>query len=305
MNKKVKNQVSGLEAGIEAVGQGEWEYEGVRFFVRKHSYRPILGEWVPHLEVVSNYGEIQVVPFIGEVLLDVSKERYCLECYRRVELDRNICVDCIERSELYFLNCVIIGAGLGKGWCNLEEPVCGSEFSKNYCLREHAVYIAQFGNDYIKVGVSRRDRVWERLIEQGVSRAQVFVGNEKLNLVSAQLLETCIVEYFKLEDITDHLEFERKLPCFMNEPPDLETERLDRLGREIMKVFNLKTLFQEDFRKYYKFIEIDEFEYDAGRICGEIVGYRGNIFIYRDMEGIVKAFDANSMAGRCLLNVKG
>ncbi|TFF89125.1 MAG: DUF2797 domain-containing protein [Promethearchaeota archaeon] len=270
-----------------------------------HCYRKVVDVWVPYLQVVDNYGGRQLVPFIGNIFLDVSRERYCLECYKRIDSSRSLCDECLQEKNLYFLKCVIDGVGLGRGWCDLEDPECGSEFCSNYCSREHAVYIAQFGNDYTKVGVSRRDRVWLRLIEQGVSRAQVFVGDEPLNLVSAQLIETCIKEYFKIEPITDHLEFERKLPVFIEEEKDLELNSMDSITREITKIFNIHPWFTEDFRKYYNFVEIDESRYHAGRLDGVLVGYRGNILNYKDQNGIIWAFNANSMSGRCLLNVKG
>jgi hypothetical protein len=293
------------EYGLDQKPHMEWNYEDAAFYVRRHHYGKFLDMWVPYLEVVSNYGNWQLVPFIGDILLEVSEENYCLECFKQLNTRGSLCDECIEKKDLYFLRCVIMGAGMGKGWCDLEDPECGSEFCSKYCAKEHAVYLAQFGNDYIKVGVSRRDRVWYRLLEQGVSRAEVFVGNQPLNLVSAQLIESCIMEYFKIEPITEYLEFERKLPVFVKEDPNLQLKSLDPITKEITKIFNIKSLFMEDFRRYYNFIEIDNSRYDAGRIQGELLGYRGNIFSYKDVDGTVWAFDANSMSGHCLLNVRG
>ena len=275
------------------------------FIIGYYTYQAVIDVYLPHLEVVSNYGDRQVAPFFGQVMMKLSPERYCTNCFKQIAAEDSLCEPCLRELELEFLRCVKEGPGFGKGFCDLRNPECGSEACAAYCARDHVVYLALFGDGRVKVGMSRADRWFLRLLEQGASYAMVFQGAEgRRNLVETYTVEQRISEEF---GIVDAVVFEEKLNIFKEPSANLKDQitKLRAYNRIFKAYYQLQAKWLMDFRPLHFPIPVESWaEKDKLELNGELVGFRGSVGYLKE-DGAVVAFDLNKLKGHKLENVTG
>jgi len=276
----------------------------LEFVVRGYGYQSVVDIFAPHLTVVSNFGDIQVVPFLGLVIYQLSRDRFCESCFCQVDLGEGLCSSCRKELGLEFLQCVKIGPGFGTQCCDLADPPCHSEFSQSYCQRSHVLYIAAFDEEIIKIGMSREDRVYFRLVEQGAISAMIFQHPSKCNFVETHLLEQDICKNLGLRDF---LVFEDKIEIFSRCDFDFHSIRNDlrELGDVLRANYGLQMIEHLDFVDEYCLVsDVDVVEKEPLVLDGIIVGFRGNI-AYLESRDSIMAFDMNRLQGRKLLNISG
>lgn len=275
------------------------------FYIRYYTYRPISDLLMPHLDIISDYNDTQIVPFYGNVIFNLSEGHYCEQCFRLLEEPSNHCLSCLKESGLEFLFCVRSGPGFGTGECSPENPKCDSEFSQNYCKREHALYLATFGENHIKVGISRLDRVLYRLIEQGASHAIVFRrANRFNNLIYMHELEQRIKEECS---IVDSMSFDIKAPLFEKNLQDFESDiiKMKIYSNLFEKLYDLTPRYELNLNKFYTpFPKLDGQKKFIEKLNGNIKFFRGNVAVIEQGEEHV-AFDLNKLSGKKILNVVG
>ncbi|MHA1784918.1 MAG: DUF2797 domain-containing protein [Candidatus Helarchaeota archaeon] len=276
-----------------------------QYLIRYYSYHPISDIYVPHLDVKSNFGETQLVPFIGHVFLKLSHEHYCENCLQILQEPTNYCFNCLKELGLDFLYCVKKGPGYGTGICSTDAPKCGSDFSQQYCRREYGMYLALFGKEFIKVGISRIDRILYRLIEQGASHAIIFRRQTSENtFIDMHRLEGIIARQSGLKDAVT---FDEKVPIFESDNDDLSNEILKlKIYEQVLKsVYGLTPIREIDLREMYTpFPIVDKKVKELDNLNGTITCYRGNVGVI-EMDGKKIAFDFNKLSGKRMLNVVG
>lgn len=275
------------------------------FVISYYTYQAVIDMYMPHLEVVSNYGDRQVVPFFGPLVMKLSAERYCSNCFKRIEVEDNFCEACRRELGLEFLTCVRDGPGLGKGHCDLTNPECGSEFCVRYCGQDHVVYLVLFANGRLKVGMSRADRCFLRLLEQGASYAMIFQEpEERRNFIETHQIEQRIAEEF---GISDAVRFEEKLHIFKEGRPNLKEQiaKLQAYKRIFKAYYQLQEKVAVDFSPLHFPIPVEgRAEKEKLQLNGDLIGFRGNVGYIRE-NGAIVAFDLNKLKGRKIENVTG
>ncbi|NHI93722.1 MAG: DUF2797 domain-containing protein [Candidatus Lokiarchaeota archaeon] len=275
------------------------------FYIRYYTYRPVSDLLMPHLDIISDHDDTQIVPFYGHVMFKLSEGHYCETCFQPLEEPTNHCLDCLKKSGIDFLYCVKKGPGFGTGNCSPEHPCCESEFSQNYCKREHALYLATFGQNHIKVGISRLDRVIYRLLEQGASHAITFRRSNNLNnFIYIHELEQKIKEEC---GILDSLSFDEKAPLFENQKHDFESDILKmNIYSDLFKhLYELIPQYQLNLSNFYThFPRIDKYCKYIKKLNGNIKYFRGNVAVL-EQDGERVAFDLNKLSGKKILNVIG
>ncbi|MHA1380737.1 MAG: DUF2797 domain-containing protein [Candidatus Helarchaeota archaeon] len=282
----------------------EFEPNLFEFIINYYLYKPLIDVYIPHLEVVSNYGDRQVVPFFGQFFVKLSKDRFCVNCLNKIDIEDNHCESCIHKLGLEFLSCVKLGPGLGKGICDLNDSDC-SEFSRNYCLQDHILYLALFEDSKIKIGMSRRDRIFFRLIEQGASYAILFQREKgKRNFVDTHQLEQRIAREF---GIIDKVVFEEKIEIFDNKKRalDVQISKLQAYRSIFQDFYKLEEILSIDLRKFFFPIpEFQKVEKEKLEFNGRVISFRGSVGFIKE-NGNVTAFDLNKLKGRKMENIRG
>jgi hypothetical protein len=275
------------------------------FVISRYSYQALIDTYVPHLEIHSNYDDRQVVPFFGHVLMELSSERYCQNCFSQIEAEDSICESCLKELDLEFLKCVRSGPRFGTGSCDVKDPACKSDFSHHYCSLDHVIYLAAFEDARIKVGMTRKDRLLLRLIEQGASYGTFFQRAEgERDFVSTYDLEQAISRDFGLQQA---VVFEEKIEIFKGVQKNLKDQivKLDALKKLLKEYYQIQALGDVDFRPFFfpvpKFQKIEK---DKLRLNGEIIGFRGSVGFIKE-NGEVVAFDLHKLSGHKLKNVRG
>jgi len=255
------------------------------FLIQYYDYHYIVDMYVPHLTVVSNYGDYQVVPFVGLVVYELSERRYCSKCFQPISVIDNICSSCRVAS-------------------GLDYPPCKSEFSRSYCHRDHVLYLALFEDDVIKVGMSRKDRAFFRLIEQGAAFGLLFEHERDRTFVNTHHLEQQVSKDLSLPD---RLVFEDKVRLFLDSSLNFSgaVDRLNELRGFLENDYGFNFLEMVDLRdEYSQLSECDVVDKEPSYLDGNIVGFRGSV-AWMEMAGKVVLFDLNRLQGRKLLNVFG
>jgi len=293
-----------VDSGIQGKLDLEVEPRLFEFIISYYLYRPLIDMYMPHLEVVSNYGDRQIIPFFGRFFVKLSRDRYCVNCWGKISEEDNYCKSCLSELGLEFLTCVKVGPGFGRGSCDLTDSEC-SEFSRKYCMRDHILYLALFEDAKVKVGISRRDRVFLRLIEQGASYALLFQrDSKKRNFIDTYQLEQQITREFGL---IDRVVFEEKLEIFNNEKKNLDNQisKLRAYKTVFQNLYKLQPILSIDLRDFYFTIpNFQKVEKDKLDFNGAIIGFRGSVGFIRENGGVV-AFDLNKLKGHKMENVRG
>ncbi len=106
--------------------------------------------------------KISLLPYVGQNFsIDILDETMCLHCHKMgEELTRGECPHCVKRLAHNDL-CYVVPSlcHFARGSC--REP----QWSQHICFQEHILYLSQTSD--LKVGITRRTRFKERLLEQG------------------------------------------------------------------------------------------------------------------------------------------
>lgn len=276
--------------------------EDIQFVMRGYSWRPFLGFYLPHIDILSPLG-LGSAPLFGEHALMLTREQYCLECLNPTIGDAQYCDECASLVNVQRFECVTKGAGTPYNQhCNPSNPPCDSPWAAQYCGDEHVVYLAGFG-ELFKVGVTRAER-WStpdgykyRLIEQGADCTTVLRGN--LNLTTAQETEQLIADSLGLET---RVRFEYKAEEFAH-PKGPKIEELKKLSQETTKKFDLHEVCTLDLSQVYGVhpeLPVDVNAWQIEDLLGRVVYVRGNI-LYFQSNGQLIAHDLHSARGRGII----
>lgn len=205
----------------------------------------------------------------GELKIDFSKEAYCTgyndgkERHRCEKLADGIvqCRECKSKD-------------ISKVYTRLDFT--GFEHMiDEFMAKEYAVYLAYFGNDLLKCGVTRKERVEKRLREQG---ADYWV--ELMNFSNAQEayeMERLIQDHFGLRNMVTS---EKKLEAFGKYDLDRVKQMVE--GIRTAEPFCDYVLAKTDLKKN-DFSAPAKFSVSENRIEGKITATKGEfVFFERD-----------------------
>lgn len=231
------------------------------------SFSSISGPRINYWE--ENGREVGSTVLSSELKINFSKEVYCTgysdgkQRYRCEKLSEGLaqCRECRSKD-------------ISKVYTRLDFT--GFEHMVDeFMARDYAVYIAYFGNDLLKCGVTRKERVEKRLREQG---ADYWV--ELMNFKNAQdayEMERLIQDHFGLRNTVTS---DKKLEAFGKY--DLERVRRVVEGIRSSEPFADYVLDRTELKKN-DFAAPTKFSVAENRIEGEIAATKGEfIFFERD-----------------------
>lgn len=201
------------------------------------------------------------------------------------------CMKCAQRD--VFLPCVKCDGTMCQTFRSPKSD-CDTAFT--------SIYIAKFGNRF-KIGVSRRQRLLKRWLEQGADGA-IEVGYA-YNGMFARLAEGLISRDLK---IPKTVRLETKLAALNSKFEPSDSERLISYAAKAYELANNDNLkinrgeFKPiDLRSYYDLkLKSFPFMFDiphSGEIRGEYVGMKGSLFFFQN--DIEYFFDFRLLRGRC------
>lgn len=215
---------------------------------------------------------------LDDLNISVSRKRNCVGSFLEdggyVRCPRNAPVD-------RFSQCPECGESLIPVQECIFEPQCdGDKCDSPLCKREHAVYIAFFGNKP-KVGMTVKSRIRSRLIEQGADA--YFIADTQPNRKSARDRERSIGASFGITErpssksVLESLKLPRKRMQVEEGYNWLSKEFEKRLGARTGPLEFLDSYpLEEPLGEVPKCVE------SHGVHVGEPVGVKGKYLIYRD-----------------------
>ncbi|MFH1447499.1 MAG: DUF2797 domain-containing protein [Candidatus Micrarchaeota archaeon] len=230
--------------------------------------------------VIREEGVISELQLEGHIDFELSFNRYC-KGYRRVNKDYPCPDQAVSRS-LQCRRCR--GLELSCASCRGDE--CLLDVGGGCMLGEHHIYIASFG-EKIKVGVTRRERLNDRLVEQGADfGVSVAIAEDGLQ---ARMIESLLQHQFG----------------FRNSVRTSEKFKLLATGRELSKQSLENAIEQiEGFPKVNVggIIDLSPLYPTVSRpkidceLRGDVIGAKGKLLFLR-RDGI-KALDMGKISGR-------
>jgi len=188
-------------------------------------------------------------PYLGQTLrLQFSGEIYCMNCTIRIKksYQGGYCFPCMRRLARTDL-CIVKPERCHFHLGSCREP----EWGQSYCMIPHCVYLANSSG--IKVGITRKNQVATRWIDQGAIAALPFF--EVTTRRVSGLLEVAIAQH--VNDKTNW----RKMLMGNNEPIHLieyKTELVAKLHDDIAAI---REQFGEECIKELPNADIVEFSY--------------------------------------------
>lgn len=261
------------------------------YVVSGYEYRDFLGDFVPFIRFNGPEGG-GVFPLMGDVFLPFSGH-YCVWCGVPIGegAPLNICGDCYSSRRGIRFRLIV------EGYSSFEDSSV-FELESDLIYARYVVYIGVFGNK-LKVGVSRFDRggseygFIDRLIEQGFSSGVAF---GLFDLITAQDLETDIAREFGL---LTRLNFKNKLSALTS--PEFSLSDLEDLAIEVLGFIggDAQIIWFGSFDWSFP-LDFDDI-WSGDVLCGEVVGYRGNIVFVSDGSSIL-AVNLNDLVGRGIVD---
>ena len=290
--------------------QLNWEVDSHHIMISRYEVGPLIDFMIPYIWVIDE-GDEQRVPFFGRVAIELTREKYCISCFREiVDGLSDLCQNCKTQDFGIFHRCIIKEDSVLRHACTQESPACGIEWARRYCYEEHVVYIGTIG-DLIKVGVTKlsklgqSDNFMNRILGQGLLSAVVLRGIAPLSLLDAQRIEEEIALGW---GIPEKINFIHKVEALRElfSISDNGTNMLVSLAKDIIKKLKLYKL------RIYRVLDLSSeyiFPFDwAGDIYrnvryinGRVIGFVGNV-LFIDANGIVYAYNANNLIGRGIID---
>jgi len=300
--------VKGEELGVEeweidvsgvpgqAVRVSEWVYDAVEFICSEVTVALMDDVYVPAMKVQSNYGDWIYVPVFGQVAVELSRERYCWNCFEELASasEVNLCERCRgQQKEL----------GLAYQWwrCGGLALDCAEFLARNADLVGFTLYLGLYGR-LICIGVSYQEVEELQMIERGFDVAVTFSGSKGL---------------LKLSEACKYCHVLRRAYAFEPEDFILKVQNLGRVREEdIRKLHELKREIEARCELQVKavynladlYFEVPAYPkiYPRGEdwVVGKVLGAKGELVFLQGKMG-VSVFNMRDLLGRKLVNVKG
>jgi len=230
---------------------------------------------------------------LDQLSISISKKRSCVgsfldneyvPCPNNAQVDRfSQCPECGE-SMIPIQECIF-------------EPQCdGDECDSPLCKKEHAVYIAFFGNRP-KVGMTVKSRLRSRLIEQGADA--YFVAETQPTRKSARERERMIGEKFGITErpssksVLESLRMPRKRMQLEGGYKWISGELKSRLG-----ISPGPLEFLEDYPLEEPLPDVPRCVESYGVHTGEPVGVKGKYLIYKGSNNRLSALRLSDLPSR-------
>ncbi len=195
--------------------------------IKRIAYRPMIGRWFPHTDVITQGYKSQLAFFFDELNMCLSKERFCALCGLEMpstsgileSIPISICPKCFTHIYYDYWKCLdnLHQSSKIKTTKNAQtqfrSSICNNFFDSrcgypsnsenlNPCLRNHAIGLILVDAHHLMIIIGRRDTMKYRMIWMG-GLIGIILGfsNHIMNLA---VLEKVLPEFYaKLYNSTD------------------------------------------------------------------------------------------------------
>jgi hypothetical protein len=230
--------------------------------------------------VIREKDSIEELELAGKISLELSFNRYCVgyarfdksyPCPHEALSDSSQCPHCRKLE----LSCAA---------CRGDECLFGH---RECMLGEHYVYLASFG-ELVKAGVTKSERINERLIEQGADFGVVVA--EAKDGFEARAVEALVQHQFGFRNAVRTSEKFKLLGIEKSKSKNA----LERAVRELVGFPGLEAQGILDLSPFYP--SLNQRPVIDSLLSGEVLGAKGNL-LFIEREG-VKAVDMKKAVGR-------
>tara|TARA_B100000945_G_scaffold316416_1_gene317299 strand:+ start:4135 stop:4932 length:798 start_codon:yes stop_codon:yes gene_type:complete len=210
-----------------------------------------------------------------KIYLNWNKNIFCIACNRKTNKSffQGFCYPCFINSPLTS-ECI-----LRPHLCQAQDGIARDiEWAEQHCLKDHYVYLAISSN--IKVGVTRKNQIPTRWIDQGAYQAIKFAKTPNRYLAGA-------IEINLKEIVSDRTQWQRMLKNEVNKEVNLLDKKKNLLNHldPIFKkyVYQKNNIIEINYpvKQYPTKVKSVSFEKN-GEISGKLYGIKGQYLIFEN-----------------------